>query len=125
MDHPYLPILILLLLGFLFAGTFLSLSAIIGPKKRKSSPAKLSPYECGLDPVGGARQKVDVKFSLIAMLFVVFDVEAVFLFPWAVLYKQFISDGMGLFMLIEVGIFVVMLALGFFYVWRKGALQWR
>lgn len=125
MNHPYFPILILLLLGFLFAGTFLSLSAFIGPKKRKSSPAKLSPYECGLDPVGGARQKVDVKFSLIAMLFVVFDVEAVFLFPWAVLYKQFIIDGMGLFMLIEVGIFVVMLALGFFYVWRKGALQWR
>lgn len=128
MHHPYLPILFVLLLGFTFAGAFLILSSLIGPKKRVShfgQVAKLSPYECGLNPVGTARERVDVKFSVVAMLFIVFDIEAVFLFPWAILYKQFIAHGMGAFMFVEMGIFISILALGLLYVWRKGALDWR
>lgn len=128
MHHPYLPILFVLLLGFTFAGAFLILSSLIGPKKRVSNfgqVAKLSPYECGLNPVGTARERIDVKFSVVAMLFIVFDIEAVFLFPWAILYKQFIAHGMGPFMFIEMGVFIGILALGLLYVWRKGALDWR
>lgn len=123
MQHPFLPILIILLIGTLFAGVFLILSALIGPKKRTKS--KLSPYECGVDPVGNARDRFDVKFSLVAMLFILFDIEAVFLFPWAILYRDFIGEGMGLFMFIEMAVFVVILGLGLLYVWRKGILDWK
>lgn len=107
----------------LFTGAFLGLSAILGPKK--PNPSKLSVYECGLEPVGDARERFSVKFFLIAMLFILFDIEVVFLIPWAVTYKGFIAEGMGLFMLIEMGIFMVILAIGLLYVWRKGALDWR
>ncbi|MDO8519118.1 MAG: NADH-quinone oxidoreductase subunit A [Deltaproteobacteria bacterium] len=123
MDHPFFPILIVLGVGIAFSALFLTLSALIGPKKK--SAAKMLPYECGIDPVGNAREPVNVKFSLVAMLFILFDIEAVFLFPWAVLYKKFIAEGAGLFMLIEMGIFIVILALGLLFVWRKGALEWK
>lgn len=122
MNHPFFPVLIILLVGFAFAGLFLTLSWFIGPKK--PTPSKLSPYECGLNPIGSARDRVDVKFSLVAMLFILFDIEGVFLFPWAVLYKKFLSEGFGAFMLIEMGIFLFILTLGLVYVWRKGALDW-
>lgn len=123
MDHPFLPILLILLLGVIIAGVFLLLSAIIGPKKYSKS--KLSVYECGLNPIGTARERMDVKFAMVAMLFILFDIEVVFLFPWAILYRDFIQEGMGLFMLIEMGIFVFILALGLLFVWRKRALEWK
>lgn len=125
MDHPYFPILIILAVAFVFAGIFIVLSSLIGPRKKFHSSAKFSPYECGLNPVGDAREPVDVKFSLVAMLFIIFDIEAVFLFPWAILFKDFIETGQGLIMLIEMGIFLFILAIGLIYVWRKGALEWR
>ncbi|MBI4411643.1 MAG: NADH-quinone oxidoreductase subunit A [Deltaproteobacteria bacterium] len=123
MEHPFLPILLVFVMAALFTGAFLGLSAILGPKK--PNPSKLSVYECGLEPVGDARERFSVKFFLIAMLFILFDIEVVFLIPWAVTYKGFIAEGMGLFMLIEMGIFMVILAIGLLYVWRKGALDWR
>ncbi len=106
----------------LFALTFLGLSAILGPKKYSAS--KYSTYECGLTPVGSARERISVKFFLVAILFILFDVEVVFLFPWALLYKQFIAEGMGLFMLVEMGLFMVILVLGLAFIWRKGVLEW-
>ncbi|MBI2339272.1 MAG: NADH-quinone oxidoreductase subunit A [Deltaproteobacteria bacterium] len=123
MDHPFLPILLVFIMAALFAGAFLGLSAILGPKK--PNPSKLSVYECGLEPVGDARERFSVKFFLVAMLFILFDIEVVFLIPWAVLYKGFIAEGMGLFMLIEMGIFMAILAIGLLYVWRKGGLEWK
>ena len=125
MDHPFFPILLVLLLGIGFSALFLGLSAIIGPKKRRASAGKLSPYECGLKPIGSAREQLDIKFSLVAMLFILFDVETVFMFPWAILFKDYVKDGMGLFMLIEMGLFVVILVFGLIYIWRKGALEWK
>lgn len=123
MTHPYLPVLLVILMGGLFAGIFLLASFLIGPKK--ATPSKLSPYECGLKPVGNARERLDVKFSLVAMLFILFDIETVFLFPWAVLYRDLIKSGFGPFMAIEMGIFLFILAVGLVYVWRKKALDWR
>lgn len=123
MNHPFFPVLLILIMGGLFAGLFMTASALIGPKKPLKS--KLTPYECGIEPVGNARERVDAKFYLVAMLFILFDLETVFLFPWAVLFKKFIAEGMGGFMLVEMGIFVFVLVLGFVYVLRKGALDWK
>ena len=77
------------------------------------------PYECGVDPVGDARSQYMIKYYLIAMLFVAFDVETIFMYPWAVLFDQ-----LGLFGLVEMVIFIVILVVGYFYAWRKGALDW-
>lgn len=107
----------------LFAGAFLGLSSLLGPKKPSAS--KGSTYECGITPTGNSRERFSVKFFLVAILFILFDVEVVFLFPWAILYRDFIAQGMGLVMLVEMAIFMVILILGLAYVWRKGALDWR
>jgi NADH-quinone oxidoreductase subunit A len=92
-------------------------SSLIGPKK--FSAVKMSPYECGCDPVGTARERFSIKFYIIAMLFILFDIEAVFLYPWAILYKK-----LGVFGLVEMGLFIVILFVGYIYVWKKGALEW-
>lgn len=113
----YLPILILVVLATLFAAGSIVLSALLGP--RRPDPVKLSPYECGMEPVGTARERFSVKFYLVAMLFIIFDMEIVFLYPWAVVFRQ-----LKLFGLIEMGIFLLILLVGYFYVWRKGGLEW-
>ena len=113
----YLPIVLFVLLAAGFALATLFLSSVLGP--RRPSKDKLSPYECGIDPVGSARERFSVKFYLVAMLFIVFDIEIVFLYPWAVVMKR-----LGLFGLVEMGIFVVILLAGLVYVWRKGCLEW-
>jgi NADH-quinone oxidoreductase subunit A len=118
----YLPIFILMALAILFALGALLLSSLVGP--RNPNPVKLAPYECGITPVGSARQRFPVKFYLVAMLFIVFDIEIVFLYPWAVVYREFIAQGFGLFALAEMGIFVGVLLAGLVYVWRKGGLDW-
>ena len=124
MQHPYLPILLVLLLGILFSALFLGLSAIIGPKKKSKTPGKFTPYECGLNPIGDARAPIDVKFSLVAMVFILFDIETVFLYPWAILYRKMIAEGQGLAMFVEMSVFMVVLSLGLLYIWKKGALDW-
>lgn len=113
----YLPILILVILAMIFAGVNIVVSSLLGP--RLPNPEKLSPYECGMVPVGTARERISVKFFLVAMLFIVFDMEIVFLYPWAVVFKQ-----LKLFGLIEMGVFLLILLVGYFYVWKKGGLEW-
>ncbi len=116
----YLPILIFLLLATVFAGAVILLSSLFG--YRTSTREKLMPYECGLDPIGNARAKFSVKFFIIAMLFIVFDVELVFLYPWAIVFKEF--NQFKAFAFIEMVVFIGVLLIGFIYVWKKGALEW-
>ncbi len=113
----YLPLLIHFLLACALASAIVLLSWLIG--YRKPTRAKLSPYECGMIPVGDARQRFSVKFYLVAMLFILFDVEAVFLYPWAVILRRLKMFGFWE-MLVYIGIVLV----GFFYIWKKGALDW-
>ena len=113
----YLPILLLVIIAVAFALIVLALSALVGLKK--PSALKLSPYESGCEPVGTAREKFSIKFYLVAMLFILFDIEAAFLYPWAILYKK-----LGVFGLVEMGLFIVILFVGYIYVWKKGALEW-
>src|SRR5262252_2729866 len=113
----YLPLLIHFLIAVLLAGAIVILSWIIG--YRRPTRAKLSPYECGMTPVGDARERFSVKFYLVAMLFILFDVEAIFLYPWAVILKE-----LKMFAFVEMLLFIVLILAGFFYIWKKGALDW-
>lgn len=120
MLNDYIPILILTIVAVGFAALNLLLSHLIGP--RKSSPSKLSVYESGVPPRGDTRHRFSIKFYLIAMIFIVFDIEVVFLYPWALIFRQYISS--GLFILIEMLVFMGILILGYLYVWKKGGLTW-
>ena len=113
----YLPIVILLGIAICFGCGSLLFSSLIGPKK--PSAVKLAPYECGCEPVGSARERFSIKFYIIAMLFILFDIECVFLYPWAVLFKR-----LGVFGLMEMGVFMLILFVGYIYIWKKGALEW-
>jgi NADH-quinone oxidoreductase subunit A len=99
------------------SAVLIALSSLVGPKK--PDPRKLSPYECGMAPIGGARVRFSVKFYLVAMLFILFDVEAIFLYPWAVVHRH-----LGWFGLIEMAIFVLVLVVGYIYIWKRGAFEW-
>ena len=113
----YLPLLMHFIVAGALAGVIVLLSWIIG--QRKPTRAKLSPYECGMAPIGDARGRFSVKFYMVAMLFILFDVEAIFLYPWAVILKDLKMFGFWE-MMVYLGIFLV----GFFYVWKKGVLEW-
>ncbi|WP_020391927.1 NADH-quinone oxidoreductase subunit A [Kribbella catacumbae] len=117
--HPYVPILILGVLATIFVAGTLVTSAVVGP--RRYNRAKLDSYECGIEPtpqpVGGGR--FPVKYYITAMLFIVFDIEIIFLYPWAVAFDQ-----MALFGLIEMVIFIVTVFVAYAYVWRRGGLEW-
>ncbi len=117
MLESYLPILVLIAISLIFALGVVILSFLIGPKK--PSAVKLAPYECGMPLVGSARQRFSVKFYIVAMLFILFDIETVFLYPWAVVFKK-----LGMFGFAEMGVFIVILLVGYVYVWKKGALEW-
>ncbi|HZF38205.1 MAG TPA: NADH-quinone oxidoreductase subunit A [Blastocatellia bacterium] len=124
----YIPILIVFIFVAGFAVTNIVLSHLVG--KRKNTRAKLMPYECGMDPVGSAHQRFSVKFYLIAMLFILFDIEAVFLLPWAVVFKT-MSRALTLngqsgrpFVFFEMMIFIAVLLVGYVYVWKKGLFEW-
>ncbi|WP_305041688.1 NADH-quinone oxidoreductase subunit A [Geoalkalibacter sp.] len=113
----YLPILVLIGIAVAFAIGSVVFSGLIGMKK--PSAVKLSPYECGLPPVGSARERVSVKFYLVAVAFIVFDIEVVFLYPWAVVFKT-----LGWYGAAVMGVFLFVLIIGFIYDWKKGALEW-
>jgi NADH-quinone oxidoreductase subunit A len=113
----YLPLLIHLLLAVALAGIIVLLSWFIG--YRRPTRAKLSPYECGMTPVGNARERFSVKFYLVAMLFILFDVEAIFLYPWAVILRD-----LKMFGFLEMMVYVGIVLVGLFYIWKKGALDW-
>lgn len=116
----YLPVLVLLIIAVIIPATILILTHRLGP--RKPSERKLSMYESGMPPVGGAHPKFSVRFYILAMLFILFDIEVVFMYPWAVIYKKWIA--VSPFILIEGLVFLSILLIGYIYVWRKGALDW-
>lgn len=116
----YLPVLIQFILAIGFACLLLTLTHIMGP--RRGNPIKLSPFECGVDLLDEAHHRFSVKFYLVAMLFILFDIEAFFFYPWAVIFRASLSQ--GLLLLIEMGTFVGILLVGFIFIWRKGVLEW-
>ena len=113
----YLPIVLFLGLSGILALVLLVLPMIIAPSR--PDPEKLSAYECGFEPFDDARRKFDVRFYLVAILFIIFDLEVAFLFPWAVAFKD-----VGLFGFWSMMIFLGVLTIGFAYEWKKGALEW-
>lgn len=113
----YVPILILLLVSTALALIVVVLSVLLGP--RRPTGRKASPYESGMVPVGQAMRRFPAKFYLIAVLFILFDIEIIFLYPWAIIFRQ-----LKLFGLIEMAIFIIILLVGYVYVWKRGALEW-
>ena len=113
----WLSILIMIALGAGFALISVVLSSFLGP--RKPTPEKLAPYECGMPPVGDARERQSVKFYLVAMIFLLFDIEVAFLYPWAVSLRDLGWPGF-----VQIVTFFLILLVGFVYVWRKGVLDW-
>ena len=120
----YMPVLLMFIVAAGFAVTFITLSQFVGQRKRTRT--KLMPYECGKDPVGSARERFSVKFYLIAMIFILFDIEVIFLVPWAVVFKTLASPQYGMRNLIyfEMLLFIALLAAGLIYVIKKGAFDW-
>ncbi len=118
MSETTFSLIVVLTIAIVLPFIMMGLSAVLGPQK--SAPHKLEPYESGVSiPIGTARERFSIKFYLVAILFIVFDVEAVFLFPWAVNFRQ-----LGLFGLVEMFIFIAVLFAGFIYIVKKGALKW-
>ena len=117
----YFPVLAQIVLAVVIAAALIGLSFALG--KRVKDPVKSSAYECGIEPTGTARERFSVKFYLVAIVFILFDIEAVFLYPWAVVYRQLTRLG-RLFGFVEMLLFIVLVLGGFFYVWKKGALDW-
>jgi len=115
--EEYIGAFILLVFAVLIAGGMLLATSILGPKKNFAD--KMEPFECGESPIVSPNQRFSVKFYLIAVLFILFDIEVVFLFPWAVIFKQ-----LGLFGLIEMLVFILILGVGLLYVWKRGGLDW-
>jgi NADH-quinone oxidoreductase subunit A len=115
--QDWLSILLLILLGAGFGAGSIVLSGILGP--RKPSPEKLAPYECGMPPVSDARERHPVKFYLVAMIFLLFDIEVAFLYPWAMALRDLRWIGF-----LQILIFFGILLAGYVYIWRKGALNW-
>jgi NADH-quinone oxidoreductase subunit A len=118
----YLPILLMFVVAAGFAVGNVLLSQFVG--QRKQTRTKLMPYECGKDPVGSARERFSVKFYLIAMIFILFDIEVIFLVPWAVVFKSFAANGYRNLIYVEMMLFVVLLLVGYIYVVKKGAFDW-
>ena len=113
----FVPILIMLGLGVGFAAGSVLLSQLVGP--RRPTPEKSAPYECGMPPVGDARDRQSVKFYLVAMIFLLFDIEIAFLYPWAIAFRD-----LGLMGFVQLVTFFGLLVTGYIYVWRKGAFDW-
>jgi NADH-quinone oxidoreductase subunit A len=119
---PYLPVLLSIVIAVVFSLVFVALSKYFGP--HRPTPTKVSLYECGMPSVNPAHQRFSVKFYLVAVLFILFDLEAVFLFPWSVVFKRLVEAGGGLYGLLEMGVFVGVLFLGWVYCLMRGALEW-
>jgi len=117
MLDEYLPILLFLAVSTVVGVALLVIGKLLGPQRPESE--KLSPYECGFEAFEDAHMQFDVRYYLIAILFIAFDLEIAFVFPWAVIFRS-----LGIVGLIEMGIFLGLLVLGFIYVWKKGALEW-
>ena len=117
MLENYFPILVFLVIGFLLGGIMIGLGLVLAP--RRPDKEKLSAYECGFEPFEDTRMKFDVRYYLVAILFIIFDLEIAFLFPWAVVLEE-----IGLFGYLAMVLFLGILVVGFIYEWKKGALEW-
>jgi NADH-quinone oxidoreductase subunit A len=117
MLSQYVAVFFLIGLAVFFAVFAVVASRLLGP--RRINPVKASPYECGMITLGPTHQAIPIKYYIIAMLFLVFDLEVVFLYPWAVVFRK-----LGVFGFVEMMIFVFILLVGFIYIWKKGALEW-
>jgi NADH-quinone oxidoreductase subunit A len=113
----YFPILVQVIIAAVLAATLVGVTGLLG--FRAKSPLKDTPYESGMAPVGSAQERFSVKFYLVGMIFILFDIEAVFLYPWVVVYRD-----LKLFGFFEMLIFVALVLVGFYYIWKKGALDW-
>ncbi len=113
----YLPIAIMIAAGLILPLVTFVISKIVAPRRLEAM--KYEPYECGIESQSEVRERFSIRYYLVAVLFVVFDVETIFMFPWAVRYRA-----LGLFGLVEMTLFIAILVLGYFYVWKKGALEW-
>jgi NADH-quinone oxidoreductase subunit A len=121
--QSYFPIGVVLLLSLVLAVVMLTIAGLLGP--RRTSPVKNAPFECGSTPIGSARDRFGVKFYVVALLFIVFDIETIFVYPWAILLlpsEGYAGLGWGGF--ISMGIFAATLVAGLVYVWKKGVLDW-
>jgi NADH-quinone oxidoreductase subunit A len=124
MTYSFLPILLMLIIAAALGAVFLGLSWIVGKKQR--NPSKLAPYESGVPLLDESRKRVNVRFYQIAMLFILFDIEAAFLYPWAVIYRDatLTPSGVAWFVFGEMIVFIALLAIGYIYVWKKKAFDW-
>ncbi len=124
MLENYLPVLIFILVALVFGCVPIIIGRLVGP--HRPDPQKLSPYECGFEAFEDARMKFDVRYYLIAIAFIIFDLEVAYMFPWAAIYKEFVEadPAVKLFGFIEMFIFMGILVVGFVWAWAKGALDW-
>jgi NADH-quinone oxidoreductase subunit A len=113
----YVPILVMFLVALFIAVFVIVASSFLGP--RRPTKRKLMPYESGMEPIGQAQRRFPVKFNLVAMIFILFDIEVIFFFPYALVYKRLGTAG-----LIEMGVFMLILLIGLLYIWKRGALEW-
>jgi len=120
-DYAYVGVF--LIVGVLFVVVNVEvLSRLLRP--RRPTPEKLTTYECGEEPIGGSWIRFHVRYYLYALVYIVFAVEVIFLYPWAVIFKDFIREGLGALAFLEMLVFIIILLLGFIYAWRKGSLEW-
>jgi NADH-quinone oxidoreductase subunit A len=122
MPTEYIPIAILLTISTGLALLIVALGHLFGP--RRPSEQKMLPYESGMKPIGPGTRRMPIRFYLIAVLFIIFDIEVIFILPWAVVLRDFVSEGLGLFALISMSIFILILLVGFIYEWKMGAMEW-
>ena len=120
MIENYLPIFVVFIVAAGFTYVSLIMTHLMGP--RVHNPVKMMPYESGVDPVGETRVRFSIRFFMIALLFIIFDIEIIFLYPWAVVFEDFLAAGPFIFF--EMVVFLAILVFGFVYVWRNGALEW-
>jgi NADH-quinone oxidoreductase subunit A len=123
MTHTFLPVLIMLIIAVGIGATILGLNWILGRHQR--TPAKLTPYESGVPLLDQNRKRINVRFYQIAMLFILFDIEAAFLYPWAVIYRDAAHGPAGMFIFGEMLLFIALLGVGYVYVWKKKAFDWK
>jgi len=123
MTHSYIPILLMLIIAVGLGAVMLSLNWLLGRHQR--NPSKLSPYESGVPLLDVNRKRINVRFYQIAMLFILFDIEAAFLYPWAVIYRDAARGPSAWFVFTEMLIFILLLGVGYVYVWKKKAFDWK
>jgi len=119
---PFIPIAVIVILAVGFGFLIVGLGHLFGP--RRKTARKVMPYESGMTPIGPGTRRAPVRFYLVAVLFILFDIEIIFVIPWAVILKQFVQAKEGVFALIEMAVFIVILMVGLVYAWKKGALEW-